>query len=102
MYEVKNKENCIEWITGQETITVTLTQQRYINKVRKLKKRFPDQVKVHTNADGSILAKFPLSALRLSIIQRKEGEMSEQEKRQLRKRLEAGKAKRQTQDSDWD
>ena len=103
MYEVKNKENCIEWITGQDVIAVTLTQQKYITKVRKLKKRFPKLVKIHTNEDGSIFAKLPLSALKLNIVQREGVELSEEEKKQLRKRLEEGKASKQkAQDSDWD
>lgn len=101
MYEAKNKENCIEWITGQDVIAVTLTQQKYITKVRKLKKRFPKLVKIHTNEDGSIFAKLPLSALKLSIIQREGVELSEEEKEQLAKRLKKGKAKK-AQDSDWD
>ena len=101
MYEVKNKENCIEWITGQGVIAVTLTQQKYITKVRKLKKRFPKLVKIHTNEDGSIFAKLPLSALKLSIIQREGVELSEEEKEQLANRLKKGKAKK-AQGSEWD
>ena len=27
------KENCIEWLNGQDTISVTLSQGKYINKV---------------------------------------------------------------------
>ena len=35
------KENVIEWINGQDTISVTLHQGRYITKVEKLAKKFP-------------------------------------------------------------
>lgn len=64
----KNKENCIEWLTGQDTIGVSLTQQKYITKVRKLKKKHPEKVEITENSDGSIFAKLPLKALKLSII----------------------------------
>lgn len=96
----KNKENAIEWLTGQDTITLSLTQQRYITKVRKLKKKFPKFVKIKTNPDGSIFAKLPLSALKLSIILREGVDLSEEEKDALVKRLQKGKKK--SQDSDWD
>ena len=96
----KNKENAIEWLTGQDTITLSLTQQRYITKVRKLKKKFPKLVKIRTNKDGSIFAKLPLSALKLSIILREGVELSEEEKDALVERLQKGRNK--TQDSDWD
>lgn len=63
------KENVIEWITGSETLTVTLTQQKYITKVEKLAEKWPDMVEiVSRNTDGSILAHLPLKALKLSII----------------------------------
>ena len=96
----KNRENAIEWLTGRDTITLSLTQQRYITKVRKLKKKFPKLVKIRTNPDGSIFAKLPLSALKLSIILREGVELSEEEKDALVERLQKGRNK--TQDSDWD
>lgn len=37
----EDRENCIEWLTGQNVIVLTLTQGRMINKVRKLKKEIP-------------------------------------------------------------
>ena len=40
------KENCIEWLNGQDTISVTLSQGRYINKVKKLAKKHPDLVQI--------------------------------------------------------
>ena len=99
MQDVKNKENSIEWITGQDTISLSITQQRYITKVRNLKKKFPKLVKIHTNPDGSIFAKLPLSALKLSIIIR-EGGMSDEDKKAFVERTQKGK-KKKAQDSDW-
>ena len=63
------KENCIEWLNGQDTISVTLSQGKYINKVKKLAKKHPDLVKILAeNEDGSIFAHLPLKALKLNII----------------------------------
>lgn len=96
-----NKENVIEWLTGQKVITLTLTQERMINRVRRLKKAHPDKVKIKTNKDGSVLAKLPLSALKLNIIVKEQKEYTDEEKAAIRKRLQAGK-KAKAQDSDWD
>lgn len=69
------KENVIEWITGENTISATLTQKKYINKVRKLSKDWPCLVSILAeNEDGSIFARLPLKALKLSIIVPKERE----------------------------
>lgn len=86
-----NKENVVEWLTGQDCITLSLTQERFINKARRLKKRFPDKVKIKTNKDGSVLAKLPLSALKFSIIEREEKEYTDEQKAEIRKRLQQGK-----------
>lgn len=90
-----SKENVIEWQTGQKTISVSLTQQKYINKVKALKSKHPDLVKIHTNSDGSIFAKLPLNALKLNIIVKEGREMSDEEKEQFVKRTKAGKKAKQ-------
>lgn len=93
------KENCIEWLTGQDVMGVTLTQERYINKVRRLKQKFPQDIKIRTNKDGSIYAKIPLSYLKLNHTEREAKEYTDEEKQQIRERLQAGKSKKQN--SDW-
>lgn len=32
----KNNENCIEWLTGQRFITITATERKMINRLKKL------------------------------------------------------------------
>lgn len=65
------KENCIEWITGSDTICCSISQCRLKSKIYKLRDKYPDKVKiVAENKDGSICATLPLSALKLSIIER--------------------------------
>lgn len=66
MMEVR--ENVIEWITGEDTISCTFTQKKYINKVRKLRDVHPNLVPIfHENHDGSIFCHLPLKALKLSL-----------------------------------
>lgn len=59
------KENNIEWITGEKVISLTLTSQRYITKIKKLAEKKPDDVKLTVNNDGSIYAEIPLTYLKL-------------------------------------
>ena len=62
------KENVIEWITGDKRVTVSLTQKRFINRVKMLAEKHPEDVEiVAENADGSLCAHLPLRALHLTI-----------------------------------
>ena len=80
-----SKENVIEWLNGQDTIRVTLSQGKYITKVERLAKKYPDQVSIDVrNNDGSIMATLPLKALKFSIVTRN---LSEEEREAVRERL---------------
>lgn len=60
------KENVIEWITGDEYMSCTFTQRKYISKVRKMRDKQPKFVPVfRENADGSIFCHLPIKALKL-------------------------------------
>ena len=60
------KENVIEWITGDDYISCTFTQKKYINKVRKLAdKQLCLVSNFHENKDGSIFCHLPLKSLKL-------------------------------------
>lgn len=60
------QENVIEWITGQEKVTLSLSQRRHINKVKALAVQYPNEVQiVAQNRDGSICAHIPVSYIRL-------------------------------------
>lgn len=68
------KENVIEWITGDKTVTVSLTQKRHINRVKMLAEKHPNLVEiVAENRDGSLCAHLPLKALHLFIYASKTG-----------------------------
>ena len=38
---MENPENCIEWITGQHTITCTISQGRFVKKIKKHGRTIP-------------------------------------------------------------
>lgn len=74
------RENSIEWLNGQETVTVSFSQKKYINKVKKLAEKHPELVAILAeNEDGSIFAHLPLKAVKLSIITREEAQKEERE-----------------------
>ena len=84
------RENCIEWLNGQDTISVTLSQGRYVSRVRKLAEKYPDLVQILAeNDDGSIFAHMPLKSLKLNIISPKE--LGNDEKEKLVERLTRGR-----------
>lgn len=59
-------ENAIEWLTGDERITVSFTQKKFANKLRALAKKYPDEVDLIENQDGSVFGHMPIKYLRLS------------------------------------
>ena len=69
----RNIENAIEWYTGDDTMTVTLSQQKYINRVLQLASNNDSVQIVAKNADGSICAHLPLKALHLMIYRQNTG-----------------------------
>lgn len=65
------RENAIEFLNNQKVATVTLSQGRFISRVRKLAKNFPDEVQiVAENKDGSIMVHMPTSYIRINRIKR--------------------------------
>ena len=65
-------ENLIEWITGSKTATVTFSQKKFVNRVRKLAEKHPDMVEITAeNEDGSITAHIPIRAVHLTIYESK-------------------------------
>lgn len=63
------RENVIEWIQGQNRISVTLYQKRLITMVKRLADKFPQEVEIIAeNNDGSIFASLPLKSLNFRII----------------------------------
>ena len=44
------RENAIEWLEGSKTMTVTISNRKIANRIRKLKEQHPDEVEII--ADG--------------------------------------------------
>lgn len=86
-----NNENCIEWIKNDDIATCTITQASYITKIRNLVEKYPDECKiVQENADGSIVARVPRSAIKISI---RKLALSDDEKLERRRRITEAKLK---------
>lgn len=80
------RDNVIEFLKGQQTMTVTFSQRKYITKIKKMAKQYPDQVEILAeNDDGSICAHLPLRALHLYISKKRE--ISDEEREQMRSRM---------------
>lgn len=62
------QENNIEWLTGQDKVTVSFSQKKYVNRIKRMAKKHPLSVEIIAeNDDGSICATIPLKAVHLTI-----------------------------------
>ena len=62
-----SNENVIEWLKDEKTATLSITQVRTITKVMRLSEERPEECKIiAANADGSIVAKVPVSWIKIS------------------------------------
>ena len=62
------RENVIEWLNGDKMVTATLSQKKLINRLRRMSEKYPSCVEIIAeNIDGSILTRFPVSAVHITI-----------------------------------
>lgn len=74
------KKNVIEWVTGEDVMTVSFTQQKYINKIKKLAEEWPYLVSILDETDdGGINARLTLKALKLFILSPSRGRFRKKE-----------------------
>lgn len=60
-------ENNIEFISGQRTATVTFSNQKHINRIKKIYEERGNEFKYFIqNDDGSICAKIPLKWIKIN------------------------------------
>lgn len=76
-------ENVIEWLSGSDTVLVTFSQKKYVNKIKKLAETREDVVIKTENKDGSILARLPIKFIKITPPR----QMSEEQRNQARERL---------------
>ena len=62
------QENLIEWMTGCKAATVTFSQKKFVNRIKRMAEKHPELVDiVAENEDGSITAHIPVSAIHLTV-----------------------------------
>ena len=84
----RNMENVLEFISGARTVTVSFTNQKHINRIKKLYEERKDDFKYfHENTDGSICAKIPLKWIKLNPGSKNGRVMTEEQKEAARVRL---------------
>ena len=96
---MENTENMIEFLAGVRTATVTFTNQKHINKIKKIyAERSSEFGYFVVNDDGSVCAKIPLKWVKLSPGSapgtRTKREYTEEEKKELAERLKKAREKR--------
>ena len=85
---MENSENMIEFISGTRTATVTFTNKKHINRIKKLYEERKDEFKyLVENPDGSVCAKLPLKWIKISPSKRNSRIYTEEEKQKIAERL---------------
>ena len=85
---MENMENMIEFISGTRTATVTFTNQKHINRIKKIYEERKDDFKYFKeNTDGSVCAKIPLKWIKINAGS-KGRVMTEEQKEAARIRLQ--------------
>ena len=86
---MENTENMIEFLSGTRTATVTFTNQKHINRMKKLYEERKDEFKYFKeNEDGSVCAKIPVKWVRIGAGRTgTKREMTEEQKKELAERL---------------
>ena len=85
----RNTENVLEFISGTRTATVTFTNQKHINRIKKLYEERKDDFKYFVeNPDGSVCAKLPLKWIKINPGSKTGRVMTEEQKEAARIRLQ--------------
>ena len=86
---MENTENMIEFISGTRTATVTFTNKKHINRIKKLYEERKDDFKYFKeNTDGSVCAKIPLKWIKINAGSKTGRVMTEEQKEAARIRLQ--------------
>lgn len=82
------RENCIYWLDGDKVATVNfVSRSRYASKVRKLREKFPDDVKIFSDRkDGSLIAAVSVKMVKINL---KQMNLTDERKEELRERISA-------------
>lgn len=83
-----NIENNIEWYTcGKEKdrATASFSQQKMINRMKDYKEKYPDEIDIYENPDGSILTHFPTSWIKVTRPPKRE--LTDEQRAEMAERL---------------
>lgn len=92
-------ENVIEFLSNQRTATVTFSNQKHINKIKKIYAECGDEFKYFKeNKDGTVCAKIPLRWIKVNPGSKPDPnkpkrEISEEQKKKMRAALAEYRAK---------
>lgn len=87
------RETGANHIAGEKFVTFFSSERKWINRIRKLKEKFPDEVDIkHENPDGSLVAHIPASWFQIK--PRKKIQFTEEQIMAATARLEMGRLKR--------
>ena len=79
----------MEFISGTRTATVTFTNQKHINRIKKIYEERKDDFKYFKeNTDGSVCAKIPLKWIKINAGSKTGRVMTEEQKEAARIRLQ--------------
>lgn len=93
---MENNENMIEFLSGQRTATVTFTNKKHINRIKKLyTDRKDDFTYFVENDDGSVCTKMPLKWIKINAGSKNGRIMTDEQKEAARIRLENYRKKKQ-------
>ncbi len=91
---MENTENMIEFISGTRTATVTFTNKKHINRIKKLYEERKEEFQYfHLNADGSVCAKIPIKWVKVNPGSKTGRIMTDEQKETARIRLAEAKKK---------
>ena len=95
-----SNENCIEFLTGQQTATVTFNSRRHITRIKRLYgDRKDDFTYFRENEDGSICAKIPLKWIKINPGSKTPRLLTEEQKEELRERMKRARSEKSGGDS---
>ena len=91
LYFNKCRDNSVEWYTGQTIITATFSQRKWINKIRRLAEKHPDEVKIDIENPDSIVVHMPIGYIKISPPKKVSAEQRERMRLQAQKNIAEGK-----------
>lgn len=81
----RSHENVIEFLDSEDEAMLTLSKQKYISRVKRLKESHPDEVYIKENVDGTIFAKVPVKWIKINPTKAVSEEQKEKMREHIRK-----------------